>query len=454
MPYIQNSDEDQKAMLAEIGLSSLDGLFTSIPEEIRLQKAMDIRAGLTESELKSALQTHADANRPAGKGPCFLGGGSYWHDWPALVDSIASRGEFLTAYTPYQPECSQGTLQAVFEFQTMIAEICGCEVANASMYDGASAVAEAALMAVNITRRQKVVVSAGVHPDARATLATYLKHLDVELVEAPLLNGATDWSLDPDNETAAVIVQQPNFLGVIEDLDAASTAAKDCGALSVCSFYPVSAGLLRSPGEADFDIVVGDGQSLGVPLGFGGPYFGFFATRMKYVRKMPGRLVGQSEDTEGKRAFTLTFATREQHIRREKATSNICTNNALIALRGCIHMAALGPQGLEEVACVSRQRALELAAALTTSNDQISLAFPGQAFFNEVAFKAEGGDRDVLRLQRGLADAGIAGVLSMSRWYDDLAGVFTLACTECIQPQDITALVDVANQVLQMEVAS
>lgn len=454
MPYIQNSDEDQKAMLAEIGVASLDDLFQVIPEDIRLQQPLQIRAGLTETELKTALAEYAGKNRPAGVGPCFLGGGSYWHDWPALVDSLASRGEFLTAYTPYQPECSQGTLQAIFEFQTMIADICGCEVANASMYDGASAVAEAALMAVNVKRRNKVVVSAGMHPDARGALETYLKHIDIELVEAPLVDGATDWSAVEGKDVAAVMVQQPNFLGVVEDLDAVANTAKECGALSVCSFYPVASGLLRSPGDADFDIVVGDGQSFGVPMGFGGPYFGFFATRMKYVRKMPGRLVGESVDTEGKRAFTLTFATREQHIRREKATSNICTNNALIALRGCIHMAALGPQGLEEVACVSRQRALEMATALTAATDQLELAFPRQAFFNEVAFRSAGGDDSVSRFQRKLADAGIAGVISVSKWYQDQPGVFTLACTERIQPQHIEALAAVAKEVFQLEVAS
>lgn len=440
-------------MLAEIGVASLNDLFQVIPDDIKLQEPMKVREGLTESELKTTLKEFAEQNRPAGVGPCFLGGGSYWHDWPALVDSIASRGEFLTAYTPYQPECSQGTLQAIFEFQTMIADICGCEVANASMYDGASAVAEAALMAVNVKRRKKVVVSRGVHPDSRAALQTYLKHLDVEVVEAPLVNGATDWSAVDGNDIAAVMVQQPNFLGVVEDLDAASDTAKNCGALSVCAFYPVASGLLRSPGQADFDIVVGDGQSFGVPMGFGGPYFGFFATRMKYVRKMPGRLVGQSVDTEGKRAFTLTFATREQHIRREKATSNICTNNALIALRGCIHMAALGPQGLEEVACVSRQRAMEMAQALTDATDQLELAFPEQAFFNEVALRSAGGDESVDRFQRALADQGIAGVISVSKWYQDLPGVFTLACTERIQPQHIEALAAVAKEVFQLEVA-
>ena len=250
-----------------------------------------------------------------------------------------------------------------------------------------------------------------------------------------------------------MLVQQPNFLGAVEDLDAVTAQAAAHDALSVCSLYPVATGLLRSPGKAGVDIVVGDGQSLGVPMGYGGPHFGFFATREKFVRQLPGRLVGESVDTEGRRAFTLTFATREQHIRREKATSNICTNNALIALRGCIHMAALGPQGLEEVACVSRQRALELAEALTDATEAVQLAFPDRPFFNEVAFRATGGDAAVQRFKQALAEAEIAGVVAVSQWYPELDGVFTLACTEKVRPEHIQRLAQVAAASFQMEVA-
>ncbi len=453
MPYIQNSAQDQREMLERIGLDSLDQLFAPLPAAMKLDRPLDIDPGRTELELKQHLAEMASWNHPAAERPCFLGGGTYDHDWPALIDSLMGRTEFLTAYTPYQPECSQGTLQWIYEFQSMIAEICGCEIANASMYDGASAAAEAALMAIAIKRRHKVVVSAGLHPHARATLHTYLQHHGTELVEAPLVDGVTQWGDLVDGRTAAVLVQQPNYLGLIEDLDQVQSTAADHGALSVCSLYPVATGLLRSPGHAGIDVVVGDGQSLGVPMGFGGPHFGFFATRQEFVRKLPGRLVGESLDRDGRRAYTLTFATREQHIRREKATSNICTNNALIALRGCIHMAALGPQGLEEVACVSRQRALELAEVLPASNGNLQLAFPQQAFFNEVPFRAAGGEAAVRRLQQALAHGGISGVLPMAPDYPGLEGVFTLACTEKTSSSDIQALARIAAECFRTEAA-
>ena len=450
MPYIQNSDADREAMLARIGVKSIDELFAPIPKELQLDRPLAIDEGRTEEELKQHLEQLGAQNKPATAGPCFLGGGTYDHGWPTIVDHLMQRSEFLTAYTPYQPECSQGTLQWIYEFQSMIAEMCGCEIANASMYDGASACAEAALMGVSQTRRNKVVVSMGMHPDARATLKTYLKHLDVELVEAPLRDGRTDWTGMVDGETATVMVQQPNFFGVIEDLDAPVALAKEHGALSVASVYPVALGLLRSPGAAGCDIVVGDGQSLGVPMGFGGPSFGFFAARLKAVRKLPGRLVGISKDRDGRRAYTLTFQTREQHIRREKATSNICTNNALIALRGAIHMAALGPKGLEEVACVSRQRALEMVEALQAAG--VQRAFPDAPYFNEVAFRVED-DAAVARLYDALRDAGIRGVLAVSCWYPDIEGVFTLACTERVQPESIRRLAEVASAALAGEVS-
>jgi glycine dehydrogenase subunit 1 len=441
MPYIQNSDADREAMLARIGLSSLDELFAAIPEEVRLQGLPDLPEGLTEPELQAHMAELGADNQPAA-GSCFLGGGSYDHSWPTLVDHLMQRSEFLTAYTPYQPECSQGTLQWIYEFQSMIAELCGCEIANASMYDGATAAAEAMLMALGQTRRSKVVVSAGVHPETRETIATYLHRIGASIVEAPLDGGLTDWQDLVDGDTAAVLVQQPNFLGGVEELAAVAARAAEVGALSVAAIYPVAMGLLKSPGELGFDIVVGEGQSLGVPMGYGGPGFGFFAASQKAVRRLPGRIVGLSVDTEGRRAYTLTFQTREQHIRREKATSNICTNNSLIALRGCIHMAAIGPEGLEEVACVSRQRMLALVEALEAAG--IPRAFPDTPFFNECAFRLES-DEAVTELKAVLLEQGLHAVLPMSRWYDGMEGVFTLATTEKTRVEDIHLLAQAAS---------
>ena len=450
MPYIQNSEADRAAMLERIGVGSVTELFDSIAAELHLSSPLDIDAGMDEESLSRHLSELGSINLAAA-GSCFLGGGTYDHSWPAVVDHVMSRSEFLTAYTPYQPECSQGTLQSIYEFQSMIAELCGCEVANASMYDGASAAAEAALMALSqVKRRSKVVVSAGLHPETLATIRTYLKHLEAEVVEVPLVDGVTDWGDAIDDRTAAVLVQQPNFLGNLETMAPVAAAAKEVKAMSIASIYPVAMGLLQSPGHQGFDIVVGDGQSLGIPMSYGGPSFGFFATRQKFVRKMPGRLVGISTDTEGRRAYTLTFQTREQHIRREKATSNICTNNALIALRACVHMAALGPKGLEEVACVSRQRMLELVDALEAAG--VRRAFPDQNFFNEVAFRVE--DRAAVEDFRSrLLQRGVHAVLAMDRWHDDMDGVFTLACTERTRAEDIVELAAVAADCFSVEVA-
>jgi len=440
MPYIQNSDADRAAMLERIGLSSLQELFASIPEEVQLKELPAIADGLSESELQAHLAELGADNQPA-TGSCFLGGGFYDHTWPAIVDHLMQRSEFLTAYTPYQPECSQGTLQWIFEFQSMIAELTGCEVANASMYDGSSAAAEAVLMSMTQTRRQRVVISEGVHPETIETIRTYLHHLEAEIVIAPLQGGLTAWEGLITKDTASVLVQQPNFLGGVEELESLAAEAHAVGALAIASVYPVSLGLLKSPGAMGFDIVVGEGQSLGVPLGYGGPGFGFFAASSKAVRKLPGRLVGQSVDTKGRRAFTLAFQTREQHIRREKATSNICTNNSLIALRGCIHMAALGPEGLEEVAAVSRQRMLALVEALEQAG--VPRAFPDAPFFNECAFRMEN-EEAVQQLKDSMLEQGLHGVLPLSRWFDNMDGIFTLACTEKVRAEDIHLLASLA----------
>lgn len=452
MPYIQNSEADRQAMLARIGVESFNSLFDSIPAAYRIDRPLQLDAGLDEHALREHVGQLAAWNRPASERPCFLGAGVYDHTIPAVVDSVCSRSEFVTAYTPYQPEASQGTLQSIYEFQSMIAELTGMEVANASMYDGATAAAEAALMASSATRRKRVLVSAGCHPDTRRTLSTYLRHLDIELVEAPLRGGTTDWSGVDVSDAALVLVQQPNFLGLVEDLDAVSTLAHDAGAWAGASVNPVALGLLRSPGDFGFEVVVGDGQPLGVPMSLGGPSFGFFATTQAHVRRMPGRLVGMSEDRSGRRAYTLTFQTREQHIRREKATSNICTNNALVALRGAVHLAALGPVGLEEVASISRQRALALREALLGC-EGFEDPFPEAAAMHEFPLRLDGGDEAVLQLKIALAQSDIAAIVPMSRYYDGMEGVFTLACTEKTSSEAIRRFLQVVEALPSREAA-
>jgi len=439
MPYIQNTDRDRDEMLAAIGVRSLDELFEQIPEKLRLSRALPMDAGLSEPELWAEVHDLASWNSTTEKG-CFLGGGMYRHHVPAAVDSLTSRHEFVTAYTPYQPEASQGTLTAFFEFQTMVAELLGMEVANASMYEGCSAAVEAVIMASTIARKHnRGVVSRGVHPHTRRALETYLRWTDLEIAEAPLAaDGRTDLSGALDENACAVLIQNPNALGVIEDLDATARAAKAAGAISICSVYPVSLGILKSPGEADFDIAVGDGQSLGVPTCLGGPSFGLFATRQKNVRKMPGRLVGQTVDEAGRRGFTLTFQTREQHIRREKATSNICTNSALIALRGAVYLAAVGPEGLAEVAehCLAKA---QYAARELTALDGFELAFPESGFFNEFVLK---GPVSAAEINRAIDASGMIGGFEIGRWYPELGpNGLMLAFTETTTKDQIDRLV-------------
>jgi len=445
MPYIQNTDADRAEMLAAIGLRTVDELFEPIPERLRLKGPLPLDRGLSELELLAEAKDLASWNSTTEAGS-FLGGGMYRHHVPAAVDSLASRHEFVTAYTPYQPEASQGTLTAFFEFQTMVAELLGMEVANASMYEGCSAAVEAVIMAASLVRkRDRVVVSRGVHPHTRATLETYLRWTDLEIVEAPLgEDGRTDLAGFLDDSTCAVLVQSPNAVGVIEDLAGTASAAKDAGAISICSAYPISLGLLESPGAAGFDIAVADGQSLGVPTSFGGPSFGLFATRMQHVRKMPGRLVGETVDGQGRRGFTLTFQTREQHIRREKATSNICTNSALIALRGAIYLAANGPEGMAEVArhCLAKA---QYAARELSALEGYELAYPLGSFFNELVLRCP---VPAARVNRAIDDAGMIGGFEVGRWFPELgANALMLAFTETTTKDRIDRLVRALSNV-------
>ncbi len=383
MPYIPNTDDDRRAMLEAIGAESIDELFEMIPREFRLDRLLDVPAALGELELQDHIRQLADRNTAASAATCFLGGGSYDHFIPSIVDFVAARSEFYTSYTPYQAEASQGTLTALFEYQTMITRLTGMDVSNASLYDGAGAAAEAVLMAIGATGRAKRVVTAtSVHPEYRQVLATYLANLDTQLHTVGAPGGVlAPEELDAavDEQTACVLVQHPNFFGCLEEVEALAAAAHAKGALLIVAFDPVSLGVLKRPGDYGADIAVAEGQALGCPLSYGGPYLGILACREKFVRRMPGRLAGQTVDRRGRRCWVLTLQTREQHIRREKATSNICTNQGLMALRATVYLAAMGPHGLRSAAelCLNKAR---YAADRWTAGGLLEAAFPAPTF--------------------------------------------------------------------------
>ena len=446
MAYLFNTAEDRAAMLQAVGAASVEELFASIPPEFRLTHPLRLPPAMTELELTRHLTELAGRNVHAGQRVCFLGGGSYDHFVPAVVDAIASRGEFYTSYTPYQPEVSQGNLQVMFEYQTLICQLTGMDVSNASLYDGGTAAVEAVLMAMNVMRRGgKVVVAGSLHPEYRQILQTYLACLDSECITVGAPRGTTDLealTAAVDDRTACVLVQHPNFFGCLENVVAAAKIAHDAGALLVQVFDPISLGLLKRPAELGADIAVAEGQSLGTPMLFGGPYLGIMACREQFVRRLPGRIAGQTTDRHGRRCWVLTLQTREQHIRRDKATSNICTNQGLIALRAAVYLAALGPQGLRETAELCLQKA-RYAAARITAHDRFELAF-GAPTFKEFVVRDTRGDVDRL-----LADAGAAGYLAgipLGPWYPEWDDCFLVAVTEARTRSEIEGLATVLGQ--------
>src|SRR5437764_6303978 len=373
--YTSATDADRRAMLAAIGVESIDALFADVPEGVRLDRALDLPPGKPEQEVYAYLRDLAARNVSTEDELSFLGAGMYDHDVPALIDSILQRSEFPTPYTPYQPEISQGGLQAMFEYQTAISELTGLPVSNASVYEGPSAVAAAGYLAKLENGRRRFVVSRGVHPHSRETLATTAAGWGSEIVEVPLAAGATDaaaLAAAIDEDTSAIFLQQPNFLGAVEDLEALTGAAREAGALVVCACDPIPLGILRPPGECGVDLVVGEGQTLGNRLDYGGPSFGFFAASEAHLRRMPGRIAGETTDVDGRRGFVLTLQTREQHIRRERATSNICTAQALNALAGVVYLAWLGRRGIVELGELLLQRTAYAREALAAV-DGISL---------------------------------------------------------------------------------
>ena len=440
MRYIPHTAGDVAQMLGRVGVGSLEELFVGIPPSVRLKRPLDLPPTLAEGELVRELKALAARNATPASHVSFLGGGAYQHFIPAAVDQLISRSEFYTAYTPYQPEISQGTLQAIFEFQTLICQLTGMEVANASMYDGASACAESALMAVRLTRRRKVLVSRALNPRWRAVIATYCRYVDLDVVEVGYgADGRTD--LDDlagklDGQTAAVIAGYPNYFGAVEDLAALARLAQGAGAKLVAGAGEgVALGLLKSPGELGADIVAGEGQSFGIPVSFGGPYVGFFAARMKDVRAMPGRLVGETLDRDGKRGFVLTLATREQHIRREKATSNICSNQGLCALTATVFLSLLGKQGLREMAGQNLAKAAYAREQLARVAG-LSLPFAAPAF-NEFVVRSQ---RPVAELLAALEKQGFLGGIPLGSDYPELADAFLVCVTEQHRRGDIDAL--------------
>jgi glycine dehydrogenase subunit 1 len=439
MRYLPLTDTDRAEMLAAIGVGHIDDLFADVPADKLLRRLPDLPGPLGEMEVERALGRMAARNTPAGSVPFFIGCGAYLHHVPATVDHLIQRSEFLTSYTPYQPEISQGTLQALFEFQTQVARLLGLEVANASMYDGSTATAEAVLMAHRVTRRHKALLSGGLHPHYRAVIETLSHHGGHEVAAMPPDPlGLEDIVAAIDSGTSCIIIQYPSVYGHIRDLEPIANAAHAAGALLVVAVSEVvSLGLVRSPGEMGADVVAAEGQSLGNGLNFGGPYVGLMAAREKHVRQMPGRLSGQTVDAAGKRGFVLTLSTREQHIRREKATSNICTNSGLCALAFSIHLALLGEAGLRKLAAINHATACDLADRLA--------AVPGvevitPAFFNEFTIRVPG---DADHVIDRLAEMGVLGGVPVSRLEPDrpeLSDLIVVAATEVTTSEDRAAL--------------
>jgi glycine dehydrogenase subunit 1 len=438
--YIPHTPDDVSRLLAAIGAKSVEDLFASVPAPLRLARELDVPAPLDETALLKQL------GALAGPAPrvCFGGGGAYWHYIPAAIDHLLRRSEIYTAYTPYQPEIAQGTLQTIFEFQTMIARLLAMEVANASMYDGATAVAEAALMAARLTKKNKFVVSAGLHPQYLATLRTYTKWTGAVLTPAPLAaDGRTDIALLAelvDGETAGVIVQSPNYLGALEDTRRVGEIVKGKPARFIHAFTePLAFGAIVPPGEAGAHIAAGEGQSLGIPLSFGGPGLGLFAVTQKDMRAMPGRLVGETVDAEGKRAFCLTLSTREQHIRREKATSNICTNHGLMATAATMYMALIGREGLRRVAELNRTKAEYLKSKLAACGEVL----PAPTF-NEFGWTPK---RPAARVLAALADAGIFGGVALAGFAPIVDNAILTCVTEMVTREEIDRYVEIVRSV-------
>ncbi len=439
MRYLPHTEEEIAEMLQTIGLKSLDNLFGTIPEDCRRAEPLDLPAPLTEWELDTHMDMLAAKMAAPPDYKLFLGAGSYHHFIPEAVKQLLLRSEFYTAYTPYQPEISQGTLQAIYEYQTLVTLLLGMEVANASMYDGASALAEALLMAIRITKRKKVAVSRLVHPFYRKVIQTYLEASGFEIVALPITKeGTTDLSgLDHPEEFAGVAIQSPNFFGCIENLEAhGERIHTDPKTFFIASFTePLAYGLLKPPGEYNADIVCGEGQSLGIPQSFGGPGLGMFATRMKYVRSMPGRLVGQTVDKDGKRGFVLTLATREQHIRRERATSNICSNEGLCALASAMYMASLGKTGIRELAARNHDKAEYLKKGLAESG--VNLPF-GAPTFNEFVAEFPAGFKE--KYARFIDKKIVAG-LDLEPFYPELKNHYLFCATETAARTDMDILI-------------
>ncbi|RAL22707.1 aminomethyl-transferring glycine dehydrogenase subunit GcvPA [Thermoflavimicrobium daqui] len=437
--YLPMTEEDQKEMLQFLGISSVDELFADIPDEIKLNRRLQIPEALSEPEAVKYFSRLAKKNVNSDDYIYFLGAGIYDHYIPSTVNHVISRSEFYTAYTPYQPEISQGELQAIFEFQTMICELTGMDAANSSMYDGPTALAEAANLACGVTRKKKVVISKAVHPQSRAILQVNANGQGYDVVEVDIKNGLTDLeALDQavDQDTAAVIVQYPNFLGSIEDLAAIEKIAHKHKGLFVVSSNPLSLGVLKPPGEFAADIVVGEAQPFGIPMQFGGPSCGYFAVRNKYMRKIPGRIVGQTTDEDGKRGFVLTLQAREQHIRREKATSNICSNQALNALAASVAMTALGKRGVQEVAIQNIQKA-HYAKQAINQLEGYEVVFDAPTF-NEFVIKAP---KPVSEINSALLKRGIVGGYDLGRDYKELSQHILLAVTEARTKEEIDLLV-------------
>jgi glycine dehydrogenase subunit 1 len=447
--YTAATDQDRERMLAKIGVASVDELFADVPEGVRLERPLDLPDGKPEAEVFDRLARLAEGNVHAGREASFLGAGMYDHYIPAIVDSICQRSEFLTPYTPYQAEISQGTLQAMFEYQTAICELTGMPVSNASLYEGPSSVASAAYLAKLETGRRRFVVSRGLHPHSRETLETYSIGYGTEVSEAPLRSGVTDPEAlggAVDEDTAAVFLQYPNFLGAVEDLAALAPIAKSTGALLVVSVDAPTLGILEPPGALGADVVVGEGQPLGNRLDFGGPSFGFFAAREEYIRRMPGRIAGETTDVDGRRGFVLALQTREQHIRREKATSNICTSQALNALAGVIYLSWLGRQGIVELGTLmaqrtayARERLASLEGVELLHRDPVVREFP-------VRLAAP-----VDAVLRRCAERGVNAGYPLARDYPEYGDGLLVAITERTSRADIDLLADTLGAAVMSE---